>query len=95
MSPAMYARLASLMAHGRREVELVQSLATIYQTRGIDLLGDQVLLLSLGAWNFDMVVGQDATVAYMGNEALDHLFRVFETLALRVKRPGAVCVLRG
>jgi len=38
-------------------------------------------------------VAQDLITAYMGNEGLDHLFRVMETLVLRVKRPGAICGL--
>jgi len=56
-------------------------------------LGDQVLVLSPQSWNMDMVVGQDAVTAYLGNEGLDHRFRIFETMVLRVKRGNAVCVL--
>ena len=55
--------------------------------------GDKGLVLSLGAFNFDLVIGQDLITAYQGNEGLDHSFRVLETLALRVKRAGAICKL--
>lgn len=44
--------------------------------------------------NMDLVVGQDMITAYMGNEKLDHLFRVMETMVPRVKRPSAIAVLR-
>ncbi len=40
-------------------------------------------------------LGQDLVTAYAGNEGLDHSFRVLETLALRVKRAGAICKLEG
>ncbi len=30
-----------------------------------------------------------------GNDGLDHCFRVLETVALRVKRAGAICKLEG
>ena len=94
MHPTMYARLAGLMQHGRRELEMVEKVlgGKLYQT---PVMADgQVMLASPQSWNFDMVVGQDIITAYMGNEELDHRFRIFETLVLRVKRAGAVLVLK-
>jgi uncharacterized linocin/CFP29 family protein len=95
MSPAMYARLASLFQHGRRELDLVRSLLDggVFQSTD-PAVAEQVLVLSPQAWNMDLVVGQDVATAWLGNEGLDQRFRVFESLVLRVKRPGAVCVLR-
>ncbi len=96
MSPTNYARLASLMEHGRRELDMVQSLAQagVYEMANAPALEDQVLVVSPAAWNLDLVVGQDVATGYLGNEGLDHCFRIFETLAVRVKRPGAVVTLR-
>ena len=51
-------------------------------------------MVSPQAWNVDLVVGQDVVTAYLGNEGLDHRFRIFETLAVRIKRPGASCILK-
>jgi len=95
LSPEMYARLAGLIQNGVRELEMVEKLVKggIFQYSG-KALGEQALVLSLGAWNFDLVVGQDIATAYLGNEGLDQKFRIFETLALRVKLPGAICVLK-
>jgi uncharacterized linocin/CFP29 family protein len=45
----------------------------------------------MGKHKLDLAIGQDLVTAYRGNEALDHLFRVMETNALRVKRPQAIC----
>ena len=94
MSPEMYARLAGLMQHGRREVEMVERLlgAGLFQSTVVPV--GQVLLLSPQDWNVDLVVGQDIITAYVGNEGLDHRFRIFETLALRIKRPEAICLLK-
>jgi len=95
MSPAYYARLASLMEYGRRELDMVQTLVKdgIYQVTQAPALEDRVLLVSPAAWNLDLVVGQDVATGYTGTDGLDHCFRVFETLALRVKRPGAIVQL--
>lgn len=94
LSPAMFARLASLMSHGRRELEMVSELVEdgLFQSRNMP--DDQALLLSPQPWNTDMVVGQDIVTSYLGNEGLDHRCRVFETLTLRVKRPEAICILK-
>lgn len=94
MSPATYARLVSLMQHGRREVDMVGKLAEdgIFSSRSMP--DDAVLVLSAQSWNADLVVGQDLVTSYVGNEGLDHRFRLLETLMLRVKRPEAICVLR-
>jgi uncharacterized linocin/CFP29 family protein len=96
LNPMMYARLASLMhgkGLGRRELDMVASLLGegIHSTTRMP--DGKALLLSPQAWNMDLVVGQDAVTACLGNEGIDHLFRLFETVALRVKRPAAICVL--
>ena len=94
MSPAMYATLAGHMQQGRRELEMVSKLAEGGLFQSAVMHEGQVLVASPQAWNFDLVVGQDIVTAYAGNERLDHRFRIFETLVLRVKRTGAVCVLK-
>lgn len=95
MSPAMYARLAGLFEYGRRELDLVQSLLAegIFQSTD-PAVAEHVLVLSPQPWNMDLVVGQDVTTAWLGNVGLDQRFRIFETLVLRLKRPGGVCVLK-
>jgi uncharacterized linocin/CFP29 family protein len=96
INPILYARLASIMhgrGFGRRELDLVDSLLGegIYSTTRMP--DGKALLISPQSWNMDLVVGQDAVTASLGNEGIDHLFRLFETVALRVKRPQAICVL--
>lgn len=95
LSPELYARLAGLVQQGMHAFEMVEKLVKggIFQYSGKALNG-RALVLSLGAWNFDLVIGQDIATAYLGNEGLDQKFRIFETLALRVKLPGSICVLK-
>ncbi|MFH1084412.1 MAG: family 1 encapsulin nanocompartment shell protein [Chloroflexota bacterium] len=94
LSPGMYARLAAQVRQGRREIEMVEKVlrGELYQSPVMP--EDQVLVASPHAWNFDLVVGQDVITAYLGNEGLDQRFRIFETLVLRIKLPGSVCVLK-
>lgn len=95
LSPAMYAQLVGLINNGVRELQMVQELAKggIFQYVDETVLGGKALVLSLGAWNFDLVIGQDVVTAYLANEGLDQLFRIFETLTPRVKLPSSICVL--
>jgi uncharacterized linocin/CFP29 family protein len=78
---------------GRTVGALVKEVAEGGLFRTPVLQGKPAMVLSLGAFNFDLLVGQDLVTAYQGNEGLDHSFRVLETMALRIKRPGAICTL--
>jgi uncharacterized linocin/CFP29 family protein len=40
-----------------------------------------------------LAVSEDFETAYLGEEGLNHPFRVFETVVLRIKRPSAICTL--
>ena len=52
---------------------------------------DQQPTMAMDGLGDALVVAQDLTTAYLGNEDLDHRYRVMESLVLRVKRPGAIC----
>ncbi|MBC7286678.1 MAG: encapsulin [Armatimonadetes bacterium] len=54
-----------------------------------------LLVMQQGVGVADLAVGLDMTVAYLGNDGLSHLFRVIETMALRVKQPAGICVVAG
>jgi uncharacterized linocin/CFP29 family protein len=94
LSPALYAKTERVVqSMGRLERKLIEDVAAGGVFRSPVLGADQGLVVSLGAYNLDLAVGQDLVTAYTGNEGMDQCFRVFETLALRVKRPGAICKL--
>jgi len=96
LSPVLHGQTLKVSrGMGRTVGHLIKEIADggIYRTQLLS--GSQGLVLALGAHNFDLVIGQDLIAAYEGNEGLDHAFSVLETLALRVKRPGAICRLEG
>lgn len=93
LNPTKFAQLAGSMEQGREELEMVEELVKggIFQCPVMP--DNKVMIVSPRGWNFDMVVGQDAATAYVGNTGMDQCLRLFETVALRVKLPGAICVL--
>ncbi|MFN3431545.1 MAG: family 1 encapsulin nanocompartment shell protein [Candidatus Sericytochromatia bacterium] len=75
---------------GVLEINHVREIATggVFQT---PLLRDKLgLVVSMGIQNFDIAIGQDFITSYLGPEKMNHPFRVFESLVLRIKRPGAI-----
>ncbi len=54
---------------------------------------DQVIVLSTQPHYLDIAIGQDLVTAYVETTNLEHRFRVFETLALRLKQPQAIAIL--
>jgi uncharacterized linocin/CFP29 family protein len=51
-------------------------------------------LVSTGVQNFDIAVAEDLQIAYLGPSDMNYRFRVYESLALRVKCPTAICVIQ-
>jgi uncharacterized linocin/CFP29 family protein len=94
VSPALYALLQRpYKQSGRLESKLLESIADGGILQSPALTAKQALLVSQGPHHLDLVVGQDMITAYLGPEGMDHLFRVLESLTLRIKQPGAICVL--
>lgn len=94
VSTALHADLQRVYkGSGRQEYKLVQNIADGGIFESPMLAPKQGLLVSQGAHHLDLVVGQDMVTAYLGPEEMDHRFRVLESLVLRIKQPGAICVL--
>jgi uncharacterized linocin/CFP29 family protein len=94
LSPLWHASLHRVYANsGVLEINHVRELATagVYQTPA--LKDGHGVILSVGFQNFDITVAQDLVTAYLGVERMNHPFRVFESLVLRLKRPGAICTI--
>ncbi len=53
----------------------------------------KAVALSTGLENLDIFIAQDMITSYLAYENMDHYFRVFEILALRIKNPSAICVV--
>jgi uncharacterized linocin/CFP29 family protein len=93
VSPRLYADLNRIFdASGVLELEQVEKLARrgVYPTA---VLAERTaLLVDSGAQNMDLAVGLDLSTAYVESSNLNHRFRVIESLVLRIRRPGAICL---
>jgi uncharacterized linocin/CFP29 family protein len=94
VSPELYTKTQRIAGNaGMLVSKLVKGVAKggFFQSPLLDK--EEGFVISLGAFNMDLVIGQDLKTAYIGNEGLDHTFSVLESVTLRVKRPGAICKL--
>lgn len=92
VSPRWFSQLHRVYANsGVLEINHIRELASagVFQTPA--LAEGRGLVISIGIQNADLAVGQDLTTAYLGVEDMNYPFRVFESLVLRIKRPGAIC----
>ncbi|NLF03287.1 MAG: bacteriocin family protein [Anaerolineales bacterium] len=95
LSPALYAKTQRVSrGMGRLESKLIDDVAKGGMHRSPVLTGNQGMVVAQGAHNLDIAVAQDLVTAYLGPEGLDHMFRVMESLVLRIKRPGAIAVFK-
>lgn len=94
LSPKLYAQLHRIFEKtGVLEIETIRKLCTDGVFRSNRLTGGQAVLVSTGRENFDLAVGMDMTIAYLGAEKMNHPFRVVESVLLRIKHPDAICTL--
>lgn len=95
MNPGLYAQLQRVMAGtGRLEIVHVRELlgGNVYFAPA--LKAREAFLVANAPYNLDLAVAQDMITAYTGNQGLDHSLRLMEKIALRIKRPNAICILK-
>ncbi|AIE58874.1 family 1 encapsulin nanocompartment shell protein [Bacillus methanolicus] len=94
LSPELYSLLHRVHKDTNvLEIEHVRELVTdgVFQTPV--LKGKTGVLVNTGRNNLDLAVSEDFDTAYLGEEGMNHPFRVYETVVLRIKRPSAICTL--
>lgn len=94
LSPELYALLHRVhQGTNVLEIEHVRELmgAGVYQSPMIR--GKRGVVLDAGRQNTDLAIGQDFETAFLDDENMNFIFRVFETAVLRIKRPSAICTL--
>jgi len=94
LSPELYSLLHRVhQGTNVLEIEHVRELVVdgIYQSPVIK--GKSGVIVATGQHNLDLAVSEDFDVAYLDSESMNHLFRVYEALVLRIKRPNAICTL--
>jgi uncharacterized linocin/CFP29 family protein len=94
LSPELYA-LIHRVHEGTHvlEVEHIRELmsAGIYQTPMIK--GRRGAVIDAGRQNIDLTIAVDFQTAFLDEENMNYLFRVYESVVPRIKRPSAICTL--
>lgn len=94
VSPQLYALLHRVhQGTNVLEIEHIRELVTdgVYQTPVMK--GNTGLLVATGKQNLDLVIGEDFEIAYMDEDQMNHIFRIYETVVPRIKRPSSICTL--
>lgn len=94
VSPSRYSKL--LAVHERTGVmELQRVKALVSEVAVVPVLPDELaVVVSASPYVIDLAVGVDTEVSYVGPEDGYHVFRLRETLALRVRYEKGVAVLK-
>ncbi|MDF2571001.1 MAG: Maritimacin [Sporomusa sp.] len=93
VSPDLYMQLQRIQANtGLLESDRIKSLldGNLYQTPALGT--NKAVLVCAEPQNLDLVIGQDLITGYLGSEKLNHVFRVLETILVRIKRKDAIVV---
>jgi uncharacterized linocin/CFP29 family protein len=94
LSPELYSLLHRVHRDTNvLEIEHVRELVTDGVFQSPVLKGRSGVLVNTGRNNLDLAVSEDFDTAYLGEEGMNHPFRVYETAVLRIKRPSAICTL--
>lgn len=92
LSPKLFALANRVYENtGRLELEQIKEIVMGGVFRSARLAPDQAVLVSTGPQNMDLAVSQDLITAYIDTNNLNHIFRVMEMVALRIKRPASIC----
>ncbi len=94
LSPELYALLHRVhQGTNVLEIEHVRELVTDGVFQSPVLQGQSGVLIATGRHNLDLVIAEDIETAYMDSEHMNHLFRIYECVVPRIKRPSAICTL--
>ncbi|MFZ5468303.1 MAG: family 1 encapsulin nanocompartment shell protein [Myxococcota bacterium] len=94
LAPRLYSLLHRIYEKtGVLEIETIRKLALDGVFQSNRLRDDSGVVVSTGRENLDIALAQDMVTAYLGANKMNHPFRVFEALILRIKHPDAICTM--
>ncbi|MGE4543396.1 MAG: family 1 encapsulin nanocompartment shell protein [Pedobacter sp.] len=94
VSPFLYGQMVRVYGStGMLELDQVSALlrGKIYPCSAIQ--GKKAVVIATGIQNLNLAIGQDLVTSYTAAENMNHIFRVFETVALLVRRADAICTI--
>ena len=93
-SPGLFVHLNRVFDNtGVLEIDQIGRLARAGVFLSPVLPEPSAVVVSVGAENLDLAVAQDMITAYLQVENLNHHFRVFEAVTLRIKQASAIATL--
>ncbi len=75
------------------EIEHVRELVTDGVFQSPVIKGKAGVIVATGSHNLDLAIAEDFDTAFLDTEQMNYLFRVYEALVLRIKRPSSICTL--
>lgn len=94
VGPQRYAAMHRVYENtGVLEIEQVSRLMNAGVYRTPVLPPNRAVVVSVGAENIDLALAHDFALAFLESRGMNHYFRVFEAVVLRVKRPQAIVAL--
>lgn len=94
LSPHLYSQLLKMKDNSPfLELDQLSKLCTDGVFQSPSLQDEQGLVVSTGPQNIDIAVAEDWNVSFLGSESMNYIFRIYESLVLRIKRPTAICIL--
>ncbi len=94
VSPYLYGQTVRVYGNtGMLELDQLKALlrGNVYPCAA--LKNNKAVVIATGIQNLNLAVGQDLVTSYMASENMNHIFRVFETLALLIRRADAICTI--
>ena len=94
LSPHLYSQLLKMKDNSPfLELDQLSKLCIDGVFQSPSLEGEKGVVISTGPQNIDIAVAEDWNVAFLGSESMNYIFRIYESLVLRIKRPTAICTL--
>ncbi len=94
VNPYLYGRMVRVYGStGMLELDQIKALlrGKVYPCSAVK--ENKAVVITTGMQNLSIAVGQDLVTAYTAAENMNHIFRVFETVALLVRRADAICTI--
>lgn len=94
LSPALYSLLHRVHPGTNvLEIEHIRELITDGVFQSPEIKGKAGVIIATGQHNLDLAIAEDFYTAYLDTENMNHLFRVYEAIVLRIKRPSSICTI--
>ncbi len=94
VSPVLYGQMVrNYGSTGMLELDQVKALlrGNVYPCSA--LKGQKGVIITTGMQNLNLAIGQDLITSYTGSENMNQILRVFETIALLIRRADSICTI--